>query len=118
MILSLTNDMVLDKELSIELEEAMNAFFKEMYTTSLPLDIHFYNHREKYSRIFEKSISRLQDVLDNAEPNKKVLYIQSRLKELRQRELKFRTLVNSIKDLKNREDEYPNLFKESEVKER
>jgi hypothetical protein len=112
MILSLTNDMVLDKELSIELEEAMNAFFKEMYTTSLPLDIHFYNHREKYSRIFEKSISRLQDVLDNAEPNKKVLYIQSRLKELRQRELKFRTLVNSIKDLKNREDKYPSLFKE------
>jgi hypothetical protein len=112
MILSLTNDMVLDKELSIELEEAMDSFFKEMYSTSLPLDIHFYNHREKYSRIFEKSISRLQDVLDNAEPNNKVLYIQSRLKELRHRELKFRTLVDRKKDLKNKEDKYPNLFKE------
>lgn len=112
MILSLTNDMVLDKELSIELEEAMDSFFKEMYTTSLPLDIHFYNHREKYSRIFEKSISRLQDVLDNAEPNNKVLYIQSRLKELRHRELKFRTLVDRKKDFKDKEDKYPNLFKE------
>jgi len=112
MILSLTNQMVLDKELSNELEEAMNSFLKEMYSTSLPLDIHFYNHREKYRRIFEKSISRLQAILDNAEPNKKVLYIQSRLKELRQREFKFRTLVNSTKDLKNREDKYPNLFKE------
>jgi hypothetical protein len=112
MILSLTNQMVLDKELSIELEEAMNAFLKEMFSTSLPLDIHFYNHREKYSRIFEKSISRLQDVLDNAEPNNKVLYIQSRLKELRHRELKFRTLVDRKKDFKNKEDKYPNLFKE------
>jgi hypothetical protein len=112
MILSLTNQMVLDKELSIELEEAMNAFLKEMFSTSLPLDIHFYNHREKYSRIFEKSISRLQDVLDNAEPNNKVLYIQSRLKELRHRELKFRTLFGSKKDFKDKEDKYPNLFKE------
>jgi hypothetical protein len=112
MILSLTNQMVLDKELSIELEEAMDSFFKEMYNTSLPLDIHFYNHREKYSRIFEKSISRLQDILDNAEPNNKVLYIQSRLKELRHRELKFRTLVDRKKDFKDKEDKYPNLFKE------
>jgi hypothetical protein len=83
-----------------------------MYNTSLPLDIHFYNHREKYSRIFEKSISRLQDILDNAEPNNKVLYIQSRLKELRHRELKFRTLVDRKKDFKDKEDKYPNLFKE------
>lgn len=112
MILSLTNDMVLDKDLSIELDEAMDSFFKEMYSTSLPLDIHFYNHREKYSRIFEKSISRLQDVLDNAEPNNKVLYIQSKLKELRHRELKFRTLVDRKKDFKEKEDKYPNLFKE------
>lgn len=112
MILSLTNDMVLDKELSIELDKAMDSFFKEMHSTSLPLDMHFYNHREKYSRIFEKSISRLQDVLDNAEPNNKVLYIQSRLKELRHRELKFRNLLGRKKDLKDKEDKYPNLFKE------
>jgi hypothetical protein len=112
MILSLTNYMILDKELSIELDDAMDIFFTEMHSASLPLDIHFYNHREKYRRIFEKSISRLQDVLDNAEPNKKVLYIQSRLKELRHRELKFRNLVNNVKDLKNREDKYPNIFKE------
>jgi hypothetical protein len=112
MILSLTNQMVLDKELSIELGEAMDSFFKEMFSTSLPLDMHFYNHREKYSRIFEKSISRLQDVLDNAEPNNKVLYIQSRLKELRHRELKFRTLVEKKNNLKDKEDKYPNLFKE------
>lgn len=112
MILSLTQDMVLDKELSIELDEAMDSFFKEMYTTSLPLDIHFYNHREKYSRIFEKSITRLQGVLDNAEPNNKVLYIQSRLKELRHRELKFRSFLGRKKDFKDKEDKYPNLFKE------
>lgn len=112
MILSLTKDMVLDKELSIELDEAMDSFFKEMYTTSLPLDIHFYNHREKYSRIFEKSITRLQGVLDNAEPNNKVLYIQSRLKELRHRELKFRSFLGRKKDFKDKEDKYPNLFKE------
>ncbi len=112
MILSLTNQMILDKELSIELEEAMDSFFKEMYNTSLPLDIHFYNHREKYSRIFEKSMSRLQDILDNAELNKKVLYIQSRLKELRHRELKYRALIDGGGNLKDKEDKYPNLFKE------
>ena len=90
----------------------MDSFFKEILRNSLPIDIHFYNHREKYSRIFEKSISRLQEVLDNAEPSNKVLYIQTRLKELRHSELKFRTSLNRKKAFKDKEDKYPNLFKE------
>ena len=109
---SLMNKMVLDKELSIELSESMDDFFKEMNNTSLPLDIHFYNHREKYIKLFEKSILRMQSILDDAEPNKKVLYIQSRLKELRHRESMFNSLIDRNKDFKDKEDKYQDLFKE------
>src|SRR5690606_26886124 len=38
--------------------------------------------------------------------------IQSRLKELKQRELQFRTLIEKREDFKSKEDKYPNLFKE------
>lgn len=111
-IQSLMNDMVLDKEDYNTLSNSMSDFFQRFQNDSVPLDIHFVNHRNIYIRLFKKCISRLQEILDNAEPNNKVLYIQSRLKELRYRELKFRTLVDRKKDFKDKEDKYPNLFKE------
>ena len=112
MIHSLMNDMVLDKDDYNELHSSMDSFFQRFQNDSVPLDIHFINHRNIYIRLFEKCISRLQVVLDNAEPSNKVLYIQTRLKELRQRELKFRTIAERNKEFEDKEDKYPNLFKE------
>ena len=111
-IQSLMNKMVVDKELYNELQDSMDTFFKRFHRDSVPFDIHFINHRETYIRVFEKSMSRFQEILDNAEPSNKVLYIQSRLKELKQRELQFRSLIEKREGFKSKEDKYPNLFKE------
>ena len=111
-IQSLMNDMVLDKEDYNILNNSMSDFFQRFQNDSVPLDIHFVNHRNIYIRLFKKCISRLQEILDNAEPNNKVLYIQSRLKELRQRELRFRVIASRNEELEDKEDEYSNIFKE------
>ncbi|AQS94032.1 hypothetical protein BXQ17_08120 [Polaribacter sp. BM10] len=112
MIHSLMNDMVLDKDDYKELHSSMDNFFERLQNDSVPLDIHFVNHRNIYMRLFEKCISRLQEVLDNAEPSNKVLYIQTRLKELRQRDLRFRAISDRNEEFEDNEDKYPNLFKE------
>lgn len=109
---SLMNDMVLDKDDYNELHSSMDVFFQRFQNDSVPIDIHFINHRNIHLCLFEKCISRLQEVLDNAEPSNKVLYIQTRLKELKQRELKFRTIAEINKEFEEKEDKYPNLFKE------
>jgi len=111
-IQSLMNQMVVDKEIYTELQSILDGFFERMYSDSVPMDFHFLNHREAYIRLFEKSMSRFQEILDNAEPSNKVIYIQSRLKELKHREIKFRTLIDRREDFKDKEDKYPNLFKE------
>ena len=112
MIHSLMNDMVLDKDDYNVLHSSMDNFFQRFQNDSVPLDIHFINHRNIYIRLFEKCISRLQEILDNAEPSNKVLYIQTRLKELRQRELRFRTISERNEEFEDKEDKFPNLFKE------
>ncbi len=109
---SLMNDMVLDKNDYNELHSSMDVFFQRFQNDAVPLDIHFINHRNTHLRLFDKCISRLQEVLNNAEPSNKVLYIQTRLKELKQRELKFRTLADRNKEFEDNEDKYPNLFKD------
>lgn len=111
-IQSLMNDMVLDKDDYNELSASMSNFFQRFQSDSVPLDIHFVNHRNIYIRLFKKCISRLQEVLDDAAPNNKVLYIQSRLKELKQRELRFRAIANRNEELEDKEGQYSNIFKE------
>ncbi|WP_044398504.1 hypothetical protein [Lacinutrix sp. Hel_I_90] len=111
-IQSLMNKMVVDKELYNELQDSMDTFFKRFHRDSVPLDIHFINHRQTYIRVFEKCMSRFQEILDNAEPSNKVLYIQSRLKELKHRELEFRALIERRDNFKGKEDKYPKLFKD------
>jgi len=111
-IQSLMNKMVVDKEIYSELQSVLDGFFERFHSDSVPMDFHFLNHREAYIRLFEKSMSRFQEILNNAEPSNKVIYIQSRLKELKHRELKFRSLIDRREDFKVKEDKYPNLFKE------
>ncbi len=111
-IQSLMNKMVVDKEIYSELQSVLDGFFERFHSDSVPMDFHFLNHREAYIRLFEKSMSRFQEILNNAEPSNKVIYIQSRLKELKHRELKFRSLIDRREDFKDKEDKYPNLFKE------
>jgi hypothetical protein len=80
--------MVLDKELYEEFELYSNQFFSDFSNYNMPMNFYFQNHTESISNLFNKVIGKLEDILNNAETTNKVIYIQSRLKELKQRELK------------------------------
>ena len=109
-IMDLMNQMVLDKELHDEMREGMDDFFRYL-DYSLPIELHFHNHKKKLAKLFHKSLGRLQGHLDEAEPTKKILYLQSRLKELRHREVQVQELIKS-KDFSIREFQYDKLFKD------
>lgn len=86
-IMSLLNKMVLDKELYDSLHKPLEDFFTHFESYFLPIEIHFKNSREGLHNAFYKGIERLQSILNDSEPSKKILYLQSRLKELKHREL-------------------------------
>jgi len=79
--------MVLDKELYEEFELYSNQFFSDFSNYNMPINFYFQNHTESISILFNKVISKLEVILDNAETSNKIIFIQSRLKELKQREL-------------------------------
>jgi len=107
----LLHQMILDKEIYNELEQSMDDFMQHFHSLSLPFPVHIENQREQFARLFNKGISRLQQVLDDAQPSNKILYLQSRIKELKQREFKlsqYKDLGYSDKD----ERKYPKLLRE------
>ena len=110
-VMFLLHQMVLDKEIYNELEQSLDDFMNHFHAFSVPYPVHMENQRETFALLFHKGISRLQEVLDDAEPTNKILYLQSRIKELRQREFKFA----NIKELRYSEDtelKYPKLLRE------
>lgn len=110
-IMHLLNQMVIDKEIYIEERKIMDDFMEHFHVYRLPIEMHFQNHREKMSELFRKALNRLEEHLDDAEPTNKVLYLQSRLKELRQRELWYKQIKHELED--NDDDlKYSILFKE------
>jgi hypothetical protein len=106
----LLNQMVLNKDLSIEFDEISNSFFESIFNSAIPIDL--YNILSRYIHLFEKVQSRLKVILDNAEPNRKILYIRSRLKELKHRESKLRTSNDGTKKSKGNEENYLTIFKD------
>lgn len=110
-IMSLMNQMVIEKDLYNEMRDSMDDFMQHFHSYFLPIEMHFQNQREKFTELFDKSLDRLQESLDEADPTNKIIYLQSRLKELRQSE-------NKIKRHKHeswfdkREFKYAKLFKE------
>ena len=110
-IMFLMHQMVLNKELHDEMGKCLMDFFKHFETCSLPLEIHFQNTRVMMAELFQKSLDRLQNILDDSEPSNKILYLHSRLKQLKQRELQFKQYEHEAFFDKN-ELRYSNLFKE------
>jgi hypothetical protein len=108
---TLMNKMVLNKSVFYELE-GVKGIFWDKFSNYLPIDFTFYNILQKNISLFEKSTKRLEDILDCADSNKKVLYIQTRLKELRQSELKLRASNEKDVSFNKEELKYENLFKE------
>jgi hypothetical protein len=111
-ILSLLNSMVLDKESYNTLENAMNRFGDEFEHYVLPFELFIKNQAEAWRTEFFKGMQRLQDILDNAHQNNKIHYLQSRLKELRHRELELQQFKLEYKNDTDEETSYISFFKE------
>lgn len=91
-IMGLMHKMVMDKEIYERMSKISNDFLIQFHSTCLPIEIHFQNHKVLMQELFQISLKRLQSHLDDAEPSNKILFMQSRLKELRHRELEIKQL--------------------------
>lgn len=89
-IISLIHKMVLDKESYNEFRKSMDDFMDHFHNYCLPMEIHFQNSRESMENVFHKCMNRMTAILDDAEQSAKILYLQSRLKQLRHRELEWK----------------------------
>jgi hypothetical protein len=110
-IMHLLNQMVIDKDIYMEERKIMDDFMEHFHVYRLPIEMHFQNHREEMSELFRKALNRLEEHLDDAEPTNKILYLQSRLKELRQRELRYKQIKHELED-DDDDLKYSTLFKE------
>ena len=110
-IMSLLHQMVLDKELHDDMSKIMDDFMKHFHSYSLPIEMHFQNHRVMMKELFHKALERLQNHLDDAEQSNKIIFMQSRLKQLRHRELELKKYEHE-KYFSESDFHHSKLFKE------
>src|SRR5690554_1514085 len=109
-VMYLAHNMVLDNDLHQRLSKILDDFM--LYTTAycMPFDIALQNVREEMHDVFIQCVDRLIDYLEDADPESKVMYIQTRLKQLRRRELNGRNI--SISDDDQLNFRYTSLLRE------
>jgi hypothetical protein len=109
-IMYLAHNMVLDSDLHEKLSNILDDFM--LYTSAycMPFDIALQNVREAMHQLFIECIDRLLNYLEDADPASKVMYIQTRLKQLKQRELGFKQIVSS--DENKMQPKYTSLLRE------
>lgn len=110
-IIVLLNKMVLDKKLFNAARKAQMAFFSNMEKYSMPFDYHIKDVQIEMRNVFSIAMKNLQDLLDDAEPTNKIIFLQSRIKEIKQRELQFKQYEDEF-EFDHNENKYSNLFKE------
>jgi hypothetical protein len=110
-IITLLNQMVLNKKLYKATRKAQLAFFTNFQRFSLPFDYHFIDIQTEMRNVFSIALKNLQEFLDDAEPTNKIIYLQSRIKEIKQRELLLKQYEDEYEFNEN-ENKYTNLFKE------
>ncbi|MBC7523463.1 MAG: hypothetical protein H7239_03380, partial [Flavobacterium sp.] len=110
-IIVLLNKMVLDKKLYNAARTAQMSFFSNFEKYSMPFDYHIKEVQIKMRDVFSIAMKNLQDLLDDAEPTNKIIFLQSRIKEIKQRELQFKQYEDEF-EFDHNENKYSNLFKE------
>ena len=98
-IMYLMHNMALDVDLYKRLEKLMNDTIREFHQSGVPFEILNWNMHEGMKEIFNESIDRLLRYLEDSLPSNKVLYIQTRLKQLKQRELQYKQMQGIYPDL-------------------
>jgi hypothetical protein len=111
-IMSHLSTMAPNKELYKAMMNSLDNAISYNESYYLPFDLFKQNHREDFHHIFHRAVDRLQGILDDAEPSNKILYLQTRLKELRQRALKMSQMTDNNREFGRYDDRYSNFFKE------
>jgi len=111
-VMSLLSTMVPDKALYQAMNESLTDAITHHESYFLPFDVFMQNHKENFHHIFYRAVERLQTILDDAEPSNKILYLQTRLKELRQRELKMSEFTDDEREFGSYDDRYSSYFKD------
>jgi hypothetical protein len=107
----LLNKMILKKKLYNKARKAQMRFFSHFEKYRLPMDIHFKNIQEDFKTIFSLSLKYLQDILDDSEPSNKIIFLQSRIKEIKQREINLRQFEDDY-EYSPDDYKYSNLLKQ------
>lgn len=112
-IFFILNNMVPDKDIYNDLNKSTKDFMIHFHNFRLPMDVHFQNQSDKLRECFERALDRLQEILDDAEPTNKILFLQSRIKDLKQRELQLKIHEKECYgESQPTKHTYSNLFKE------
>ncbi len=82
--------MVYDKVSYVNTQLFGNPFMDEIWYYGLPKEMMEFNYREYLEDHLESMINKLEVYLKEAEQNKGILYLQSRLKQMRLRNLDYR----------------------------
>jgi hypothetical protein len=109
-ILYLTHNMVLDSDLHEKISGIFDEFMLHTNAYSVPFDIALQNVREAMHALFLECVDRLLNYLEDADPLKKVMFIQSRLKQLKQREIRFTQFADD--DIQAFKPKYTSLLRE------
>ena len=110
-LLHLASEMVLNKELYEKMHNSLQDFIHQFHAYMLPFEVHLRNQRDTFQAVFEDSIERLQEILDTAHPSNKIMYLQARLKNIRQNELADKIFALNHR-IEARKSIYEELFKE------
>jgi hypothetical protein len=89
-VMYLMHNMVLESDHYWRLNEIQHGFMKDFEVYGVPFEISIRNMNVEFRKLFFECIDRLSKYLENSDDRAKVLYVQSRLKELRLREFELK----------------------------
>jgi|SRR5690554_718503 len=107
--ISLISNLVLDNDLQKELVRVYKGYVNDMFKYNLLPMFAYKNIQEELYNIFLACIDRLSEYLDGCEQSNKILFIQSRLRDLRIIDLKNNSL--SLNDSSKSSRSYTSMFK-------
>lgn len=106
-IIFLTNSMVIDTKLYLKLRKVIDRFMSNTMVYALPFDIALRDTSLKMHDLFFEAIDQLLNSLSESQYVNKLYFIQTRLKELKQRTFQAKKYGNDLEDL-----QYTEFFKE------
>ena len=82
----LLTQIIFTKVLYDKLIKIQSDLFDNYFDNWLPLQVYYLNNKVAIKELFNESLNYLRNILDDADPTNKILFLHSRLKDMRHRE--------------------------------